>query len=295
MLRTGGKFMKTSTEICSAARKIGEENTIEYLAKAGFDAWDFSMFDMCRYDWGKNILLPNSHPLAGDNYLAFARRLKQIGLDNGIVCNQSHAPFPTACAEIRAYYKRAIECTAEAGGQICIIHPDNNKSAEENAEMYAELLPFAKDCGVKIATENMWNWDDEKDESSFAACATAEDFVKHIDVVNDDFLVACLDIGHAEMRGSGSGAVNMIKALGNRLQALHIHDNDRWHDSHQIPFSMSIDFDPIVKALKCIDYQGYFTLEADNYLGDYTEDNIFEGICNLENSVRRLADMFEAY
>ncbi|MBP3445820.1 MAG: sugar phosphate isomerase/epimerase [Clostridia bacterium] len=287
--------MKTSTEICSAARKIGEENTIEYLAKAGFDAWDFSMFDMCRYDWGKNILLPNSHPLAGDNYLAFARRLKQIGLDNGIVCNQSHAPFPTACAEIRAYYKRAIECTAEAGGQICIIHPDNNKSAEENAEMYAELLPFAKDCGVKIATENMWNWDDEKDESSFAACATAEDFVKHIDVVNDDFLVACLDIGHAEMRGSGSGAVNMIKALGNRLQALHIHDNDRWHDSHQIPFSMSIDFDPIVKALKCIDYQGYFTLEADNYLGDYTEDNIFEGICNLENSVRRLADMFEAY
>lgn len=287
--------MKTSTEICSAARKIGEEKTIEYLAKAGFDAWDFSMFDMCRYDWGKNILLPNSHPLAGDNYLAFARRLKQIGLDNGIVCNQSHAPFPTACAEIRAYYKRAIECTAEAGGQICIIHPDNNKSAEENAEMYAELLSFAKDCGVKIATENMWNWDDEKDESSFAACATAEDFVKHIDVVNDDFLVACLDIGHAEMRGSGSGAVNMIKALGNRLQALHIHDNDRWHDSHQIPFSMSIDFDPIVKALKCIDYQGYFTLEADNYLGDYTEDNIFEGICNLENSVRRLADMFEAY
>lgn len=295
MLRTGGKFMKTSTEICSAARKIGEEKTIEYLAKAGFDAWDFSMFDMCRYDWDKKILLPNSHPLAGDNYLAFARRLKQIGLDNGIVCNQSHAPFPTACAEIRAYYKRAIECTAEAGGQICIIHPDNNKSAEENAEMYAGLLPFAKDCGVKIATENMWNWDDEKDESSFAACATAEDFVKHIDVVNDDFLVACLDIGHAEMRGSGSGAVNMIKALGNRLQALHIHDNDKWHDSHQIPFSMSIDFDPIVKALKCIDYQGYFTLEADNYLGDYTEDNIFEGICNLENSVRRLADMFEAY
>lgn len=295
MLRTGGNFMKTSTEICSAARKIGEEKTIEYLAKAGFDAWDFSMFDMCKYDWGKKILLPNSHPLAGDNYLAFARRLKQIGLDNGIVCNQSHAPFPTACAEIRAYYKRAIECTAEAGGQICIIHPDNNKSAEENAEMYAELLPFAKDCGVKIATENMWNWDDEKNESSFAACATAEDFVKHIDVVNDDFLIACLDIGHAEMRGSGSGAVNMIKALGNRLQALHIHDNDRWHDSHQIPFSMSIDFDPIVKALKCIDYQGYFTLEADNYLGDYTEDNIFEGICNLENSVRRLADMFEAY
>ncbi|MBQ8576272.1 MAG: sugar phosphate isomerase/epimerase [Clostridia bacterium] len=287
--------MKISTEICSAARKIGEEKTIEYLAKAGFDAWDFSMFDMCKYDWGKKMLLENSHPLAGNNYLAFARRLKQIGLDNGIVCNQSHAPFPTACDAIRSYFKRAIECTAEAGGEICVIHPDNNKSAQENAEMYLELLPFAKEHGVKIATENMWNWDDEKDESSFAACATAEDFVEHIDVVNDDFLVACLDLGHAEMRGSGTGAVNMIHALGHRLQALHIHDNDKWHDSHQIPFSMNIDFEAIAKALKDINYQGYFTLEADNYLKNHTTENVFDGIKDLAQSAKRLADMFEKY
>ena len=285
--------MKISTEISSIADLIGEEKAVEFTAKAGFDAWDFSMFSMCRYDWSKKILLENSHPLAGDNYLAFARKLKQIGLDNGIVCNQSHAPFPTACAAIRSYYKRAIECTAEAGGEICIIHPDNNKSAQENAEMYFELLPFAKDCGVKIATENMWNWDGEKNESSFAACSTSESFVEHIDIVNDPFLVACLDIGHAEMRGSGSGAVNMIHALGSLLQALHIHDNDKWHDSHQIPFSMEIDFVPIVKALKEINYSGYFTLEADNYMDAYNKENAFYGVQELAKSARKLADMFE--
>ena len=285
--------MKTSTEIGSVAKFTGEEKAVELVAKAGFDAWDFSMFSMCKYDWRKKILLGNSHPLAGDNYLAFARRLKQIGLDNGIVCNQSHAPFPTACAAIRSYYKRAIECTAEAGGEICIIHPDNNKSAQENAEMYFELLPFARDSGVKIATENMWNWDAEKDESSFAACSTSESFVEHIDIVNDTFLVACLDIGHAEMRGSGSGAVNMIHALGSRLQALHIHDNDKWHDSHQIPFSMKIDFVPIVKALKEINYSGYFTLEADNYMDAYNKENAFYGVQELAKSVKKLADMFD--
>lgn len=285
--------MKISTEIQSTADLVGEEKAVELIAKAGFDAWDFSMFSMCKYDWGKKMLRENDHPLAGDNYLAFARRLKQIGLDNGIVCNQSHAPFPTACAAIRSYYKRAIECTAEAGGEICIIHPDNNKSAQENAEMYFELLPFAKDCGVKIATENMWNWDGKKDESSFAACSTSESFVDHIDVVNDPFLVACLDIGHAEMRSSGSGAVNMIHALGSRLQALHIHDNDKWHDSHQIPFSMKIDFVPIVKALKDINYSGYFTLEADNYMDAYNKENAFYGVQELAKSARKLADMFE--
>lgn len=285
--------MKTSTEIASAARIVGEERAVELIAKAGFDAWDFSMFAMCRYDWNTRTCLKTDHPLASDNYLVFARRLKQIGLDNGIICSQSHAPFPVNCPEIRGYLKRAIECTAEAGGEICIIHPDNNQSARENAEMYLELLPFAKEHGVKIATENMWNWDGVRDESCFAACATAESFVEHVDAVKDEYLVACLDIGHAEMRGSGDGAVNMIRALGDRLKALHLHDNDRWHDSHQIPFSMDIDFPAVVKALREINYQGYFTLEADCYLHKFSAENVFEGIEDLAKSARRLADMFE--
>ena len=284
--------MKTSTEINSAAKIIGEEKAVEYVAKAGFDAWDFSMFQMCKYDWGKKCYMPSDHPLGSGEYLAFARKLKQIGLDNGIVCNQSHAPFPSN-KEIRSYLKRAIECTAEAGGQICVIHPEAFNTPEQNAEMYLELLPFAKEHGVKIATENMWGWDQEKNESSFAACATSEDFVAHIDAVNDDFMVACLDIGHAEMRGSGSGAANMIRALGHRLQALHLHDNDRWHDSHQIPLSMDIDWTAVVKALKDIGYAGYFTLEADAYLGSFTEETVMEGIRNLYASARKLADKFE--
>lgn len=178
---------------------------------------------MCRYDWKTQRVLENSHPLSGESYLSFARKLKRAGADNGIVRNQSHAQFPSSRQGIRLYFKRAIGYAAEAGGQICIIHPDNNKSPEENAEMYFELLPFAKEHGIKIAAENMWNWNAEKDEASFAACATPESFCAHLDAVNDDAFVACLDIGHAEMRGSDTSAVQMIKALGEKLQALHIH------------------------------------------------------------------------
>lgn len=285
--------MKISTEIGSAARIVGEEKALEYLAKAGFDAWDFSMFSMWEYDWSTRAYLKTDHPLASDHYLSFAKKLKQIGLDHGLVCNQSHAPFPSTCAENYPYFQRAIECTAEAGGSICIIHPNNDKSAQENAEMYGVLLPFAKACGVKIAAENMFNWNRQKGESCFAACATAEDFTAHLDAVNDPFFVACLDIGHAEMSGSGSGAVNMIHALKDRLQALHLHDNDKRHDSHQIPFSMQIDFAAVVKALNEVDYHGFFTLEADAYLRDYTSENILEGLQNLAASAKRLAVMFE--
>lgn len=282
--------MKISSEIASIAKYVGEEKAVEYMAKAGFDAWDLSMFDMCRYDYKNRRAIATDHPLAGKDYLAFVRNLRKIGEDNGIICNQSHAPFPSYSPEIRSYLKRAIECTAEAGGKICIIHPDNYGSPEQNAEMYLEILPFAKAHNVKIATENMWDWDKEKNQSSFAACATSESFNAHLDAVNDPFFVACLDIGHAEMRGSGDGAANMIHALGSRLAALHVHDNDRHHDSHQLPGLMNIDFDAVVTALREINYQGEFTLEADCYLADRTADTVFASVCEMARVARALAD-----
>ncbi len=287
--------MKISTEIVSASRITGERQAVEYVAKAGFNAWDFSMFDMCKYNWGTKSLEHTYHPLAGNDYLKFARELKQIGLDNGIECNQSHAPFPTSCKELCSYYKRAIECTAEAGGKICVIHPDNVNTPEQNAEFYLSLLPFAKECGVKIATENMYNWNSEKNEAMPAACSSPENFKAHIDTVNDEYLVACVDIGHAEMKGLNTSAAKMIRYLGKSVQALHIHDNDKRHDSHEIPFSMNIDFDAVLKALKVINYTGYFTLEADSFLknGRYNANNVLDGLKKLADAARKLSQKYE--
>ncbi len=283
--------MKVSTEIGSISKLVGEEKAVELVAKSGFDAWDFSMFEMCEKN-KKGLLVPKNHPTAQEDYLAFARKLKQIGLDNGIICNQGHAPFPSS-PKSSYYLKRAIECVAEAGGEICIIHPMNNGTPEENAEMYFELLPFAKEHNVKIATENMWNWKPLHKHCCFAACATPESFNAHLDAVNDDYFVACLDIGHAEMKGSDTSAAEMILGLGNRLKALHIHDNDKLHDSHQIPFSMNIDFTSVINALKEINYNGYLTLEASSYIEKFPTEKVPEGVKNLYNAVEKLRIMFE--
>lgn len=285
--------MRTSTEIGSASALVGEELAIEYVAKAGFDCWDLSMMSMCGYSKLQQRFLNPDHPFLSSSYLPYIRRLKEIGLDNGIACNQSHAPFPSDVPQVRSYLMRAIECTAEAGGEICVIHPMNNGTPEENAEIYFELLPFAKNHGVKIATENMWNWNADKTQSVFAACATSDSFSAHLDAVNDDFFVACLDIGHAEMRGSGSGAVDMIHALGNRLQAVHMHDNDLLLDSHQLPFTMRIDFLAVIKALRDVCYQGDMTLEADSFLKTHYPDDVFEGMKVMADTAKRLVRLFE--
>lgn len=286
--------MRISTEIDSVAHHVGEARALPLIAAAGFDAYDLSMFSMARYDHVNRAMVPTDHPLSGPNYAAFVKELAHIARECGIVCNQSHAPFPSYAEGIKPYLLRAIECTAIAGGDVCVIHPDNYKSPEENAEMYLELLPFAKECGVRIATENMWNWDKEKLEALPAACSHHENFLKHITLVNDPYFVACLDIGHAEMRGLSTTSGEMIRTLGPHLAALHVHDNDLHHDSHAIPFSMQIDFDAVATALAEIGYAGDMTLESVRHLKSFTADTVSEGLSQMAAAARRLADMVEA-
>jgi len=286
-------MLKTSTELRSIANKVGEEKAIELIAKAGFDGWDLSMLCMVNYNWSTGDCKPSNHPLAGGEAFKFARKLKNIGEACGIKCNQSHAPYPTYCPQIRDTYARCIELTAEAGGEICVIHPDNYKSAEENAEMFFELLPTAKACNVKIASENMWSWSDATQSASFAACSNPKSFLEHIQAVNSEFLVACLDIGHAELKGLDTSAVEMISALGSHLQALHIHDNDKKGDRHKIPFSDSIDFVSVAKALKQNGYNGYLTLEAVNHMNNFDAENAHIGVAELAESAKKFALMIE--
>ena len=55
--------MKISTEINSARRIIGEEKAVELYAKAGFDAWDFSMFNMFTFAWNtRKAIVPDRSP-----------------------------------------------------------------------------------------------------------------------------------------------------------------------------------------------------------------------------------------
>ncbi len=157
--------------------------------------------------------------------------------------------------------------------------------------MYRELLPTAHDFGVKIAAENMWCWNRELDHAARAACSHHDDFVKHIDVVNDPYLVACLDIGHAEMQGLQTSAREMILSLGHRIEALHLHDNDRKHDNHRVPFTADIDFDDVISALAEIDYCGDITLEADRHLAEHPDRSAEDCVRDMYDAGVKLRQM----
>lgn len=270
--------MRISTETGSIAWFVDVESAVRMIADAGFDAWDFTLFDLHKPD----------ALLFGDDCRAMARKLRKIGEECGIVCNQTHAPFPSTMENL-PILKEAIRCTAEVGAEICVIHPVSYGSTEESVELYKALLPTAKECGVKIATENLMGFNQTLNIP--ATGATPDRLIELVDAINDPDLVVCVDIGHTEIHPIGVGSAPMIHALGHRLQALHVHDNDHNNDSHALPQTMKIDFDAVTQSLSDIGYNGYFTLEALHYIMDnYTAETVADGVRHMATVARALAD-----
>ena len=85
-----------------------------------------------------------------------------------------------------------------------------------------------------------------------------------LEVLDGPFTV-CLDVGHTNLNGAQT-AEEMIKKLGKEhLGCLHIHDNDGISDLHTLPLTQKMDFKSIFTALHDIQYNGYFTYEADGF------------------------------
>lgn len=294
--------MKISMNLGPALRVFGPEKAIELYAKAGFEAYDFSLSEYIDEDWrtgGAVVLKPDS-PLMGEDYLTYAKHLRAHADSLGISCNQTHAPFPIRIRALAERMPWSLEISAVLGANHCVIHPDNYLGAEDNADFYRTLLPLAKELGVKIATENMWNWPSgtsgkgkELDHALPAACSDPASFTAHLRAVDDPYLVACLDIGHAEMYGLGTSAPELIRALGKDMEVLHVHDNDLWHDNHAEPFTMGIDFEAVVNALREVGYAGDMTLEVGANFSADDEAGALATLTHFADTAKRLREMFE--
>jgi len=55
---------------------------------------------------------------------------------------------------------------------------------------------------------------------------------------------------------------------------------------------MQINFLSVIQALKDIGYQGWFTLEADQYLSAYTAENIHLGLAKMSEAAHQLENLF---
>lgn len=218
---------------------IDSDLSLKMIKAAGFDSVIFW--------WGDEFqaLLGSKEKLHG--------RAQKLGLSTENV----HLPYQYADSlwidtldgdALVDNYKRTLQSCRSVGINKAVIHLTHSKqpppvSAIGMARM-AKLVAFAEHIGVKIACENI-------------------EFPEHLDSVlrqiDSPCLGFCYDTGHHHVAMQN---IDLLAKYGNRLLAIHLHDNDGITDQHRLPGDGKINWQPIIQAIKQTPYCGSYTLES---------------------------------
>ena len=269
---------------------IYDENPAEgfqRLAKAGFDCCDLSL----------NQYLTNTMLYHMEESGFFRRTSKELqdyfrphrraAKESGICINQMHMPYPAfipgACESLNDFLwnEMAPKCMEICHFLECpniVIHGFKLKDYygseqaewEKTKEFIEYLAPMAKDMGITICMENLYNT--FGDHIVEGPCCDAAKAAERIDEINRKFgaqvLGFCFDTGHANLTGLDMEA--FLSVLGDRLKVLHIHDNDGVRDLHQMPFTftkvrentVSTDWEGFLRALARIRFDKVLSFET---------------------------------
>ena len=163
-----------------------------------------------------------------------------------------------------------------------------------NMEFYTGLAPLAKENGIKIAIENMWQRNPQSKYVCDDVCADPVELARYYDTLNDpEAFTVCLDLGHVAI--CGREPEDAIRTLGSRIGALHVHDVDYISDLHTLPGIGKVNWKEVCRALADVDYKGEITLEADYFMKNMDDELIPMAERMLEVSARHLAEQVEAF
>lgn len=285
--------MKLSAQTGNLCKKVGIKKVVNLLIDAGFDAIDFT-FPEFGYE---------TFPEDKEFYV----ELRKYVENQGKSFNQSHAPAPSSFLDeertnkMFAVIVSTMRRASYLGVKTIVVHPCQHllyvekdvpeKLFEYNMNFYRRLIPYCEEYGIKVAVENMWQY---PRMISHSTCSRVQEFIRYLDELHSDYIVGCLDIGHAMLVREMPH--EFIRALGNkRLQCLHVHDVDGIEDLHTVPYFGIVDWDSVMKALAEIEYKGDFTFEADAFLEDKPENLIPQYLKVMEQTGRYLIHKFEDY
>ena len=153
---------------------------------------------------------------------------------------------------------RGLEVTAGLGGPVMVMHTNYSPFFSRAGlrvwlgnwgERMRPVVERAGELGVRIALENAW---EERPE-----------VLAHLaDLVPGGAAAVCLDTGHINAF-SRLPVRRWWDALGERVVALHLHDNDGLSDDHLPPGEGIFDFRSLVAFLRARPSLPLMTLEVD--------------------------------
>lgn len=291
--------MKLSTENGALRPRLGERGAIELLAKAGFDAVDYGFSPWLE----RGEMVWNT-----DGYAAYAKEVRKIAEDNGVYFNQAHGPFvfdtslfPDYTRQVLPLFRRCFEACALLGVPHMVVHPIHHlpyrgneaRMWDINMEFYHLLLPLARDSGVKIALENMYQYDPRRGVLTRDVFAVPERYAAFYDELNDPSFICLVDTGHCGI--VGEDAERMLRVMGSRVKALHVNDNLFRTDDHVVPGHGHLDWNGVTRALADIGYTGDITFEVLNIYRAYDDAFLPVSARYLHDVGRYLIEKIEGF
>ena len=179
--------------------------------------------------------------------------------NEGLYVENAHAPYMQAntiwddTITGDSYVNHIIRCIEECSVYnipTLIMHPINGVTPlhknNVGLERFKKIVEGAEKYSVNIAIENQGN-------------------PEYLDLVfkniQSDRLCFCYDSGHENFY---SPSIDLLNLYGDKLVALHLHDNNGQEDAHALPFSGNIDWNRIARKLKKFNYNGAVALETLN-------------------------------
>ncbi|MHB1454963.1 MAG: GrpB family protein [Saccharofermentanales bacterium] len=182
----------------------------------------------------------------------------------GLYVDNAHAPYLNAnllwedtISGQEAFQEiiRCLEDCAKHGVPTLVMHPENKNGTETvslphdfavGIERMKRIIDAAERLDVNVAVENMSR--PEYLEQIFTAIQSRR-------------LGFCFDSGHCNVF---TPDVDLLALYGDKLMALHLHDNNGTEDWHALPFSGNIDWSGIAAKLHKLKYDGAIALEIGN-------------------------------
>ncbi len=264
---------------------LGMDGGLRAIRDAGFDGIDLGLDDP---------LFPRKDTMddAYGAWLLDEARIRafidplQEGLNRyGLTVEQVHAPTafiarkPLETDIMRRCVCKCIALCAELGCSNLVVHPIYDASArypsmtlaQEQAEhmaFFSSIIPLLKQHRVTCCIENAFRLDWGTKKIYAGAFSDMNEACQSIDALNalagEKCFGVCLDTGHLIL--TGGDPCFAMEALGDRLTALHIHDNDGFNDDHTLPFMGVVNWSRFVKGLRAIGYRGNINIEASSFV-----------------------------
>ena len=272
-------------EICLQSGGIIEhvdtEKGYQWIARAGFTCIDWTAIEhglkvsqIKSGEWRKGCVYDK--PL--EETVAHFFEEYEIIQGAGLKISQAHAPFPCYSAKdpdlfpyMLGVYQRMIQVCQHYKVPRVVVHgisqsrtdPHTAAQIEElNWQLYESMIPALRQCpDVTVCLENLFSGEGGLCEGH---CSDAHEAVRFIDTLNEkagrQAFGLCLDTGHLHLLHKNFRTY--IATLGDRIVALHIHDNDGNADRHMAPLTGTVPWKHFLDGLKEIGYCGDLSFET---------------------------------